>query len=196
MLYIILHILLGDFLVLYVTNIDKPRNMHLFQYKPENKVVFITANVAILFFSFLFMLYVSTYLLSFLVRVSIMFCAFLMLDVGLYFINYSESLSRVTAVFLKIITFILSFVLVLVKIKNVDFSYEDGITLEAAPVFPSLPELEWLNWLVLGILFFVVFVPFVCAIIMVVQLARKRKFGALRQAMLDILSLLIPWAGV
>ena len=196
MLYIILHILLGNFLVLYVTNIDKPRNMRLFQYKPENKVVFITANVAILFFSFLFLLYVPTYLLSFLVRVSIMFCAFLMLDVGLYFINYSESLSRVTAVFLKIVTFILSFILVLVKIKNVDFSYEDGITLEAAPVFPSLPELEWLNWLVLGILFFVVFVPFVCAIIMVVQLARKRKFGALRQAMLDILSLLIPWAGV
>lgn len=193
MLFLILHLILAEFLVVYISNIEAPSNVKLFTYRTENSVFLIIANIILIFLSVLFTIYSPDYLWSFFVRVSIIIVAYAMVDLGVHFLSSSECVGRVASMVIKLIAFSCATILLLFGIDNMEYSLTDGFVVEAAVLFETFISV---NWFTLAILVFVYIVPLVCIVIAIIHNVVLKRYAKLRQMLCDLLSLLIPWLSV
>ncbi len=193
MLFLLLHLILAEFLVVYISNIEAPSNSNLFTFRVENSVFLIAANLILIFLSVLFTLYVPDYLWSFFVRVSVIITAYAMVDLGVHFLSSSECVGRIAALVIKIIAFVAAIFLLLFGVENMDYSIAEGFTIEAPVLFESFIPV---NWFTLAVLVFVYLIPLVCIVIAIIHNIVHKRRAKLRQMLCNLISLLIPWLSV
>lgn len=193
MLFLLLHLILAEFLVVYISNIEAPSNSNLFTYRVENSVFLIAANLILIFLSVLFTLYVPDYLWSFFVRVSVIITAYAMVDLGVHFLSSSECVGRISALIIKIIAFVAAIILLLFGVENMDYSVSEGLLIESPVLFETFISV---NWFTLAVFIFVYLIPLVCIVIAIINNIVHKRRAKLRQMLCNLISLLIPWLSV
>lgn len=195
MIFLLCHILLAEFIVFYIQNIEAPATARIFSYHPENKILFIIGNVIFFFFSVLFLLYVNEYLSSFFVRVSFLLCVFAMAELCVFFLDESECVNRVVGFILKLVAFAGGLTVIFFAVEDIQFTMEEGFEISADSVFSS-GALEDFNWFTFAIVLYIYVLPVLCLLISCIKLAVKHSHAKLRQMLLCALSMLIVWVSV
>jgi hypothetical protein len=196
MIPIIAQLIFAEFVLLYISNIDIPRNKNFIIYKPENKILFLVVNSIICFLLLLFIFYAKQYLLSFFTRIIFLFAALSMVYICIYFLQFAEILNRFGSTLFKLFSFATGYFLFFMHVKDIQFSDTKGFIISAASLFPAYSSHFNITWFSLSILLFVYILPFISALIMIITFAVRKQYGALKQAYINTATLFIPWAGV
>lgn len=193
MLYLIFHILLAEFIVFYISNMEAPANAKLFSYHPENYIFLLVGNIILVFLSILFTIYVPDYIGSFFVRISIALSLYAVVDLGVQFLSSSETTGRISSFIIKLLAFIGALVFVFFVIDDIQFTTEEGFLVEVSPFTDTLPLL---NGATLAIGVFVYFIPLVCVIVSILHSAVIHRRAKVRQMFSCFATLLIIWLSV
>lgn len=196
MTYVVLHLIIAELLLVYISNIANPIKNKWLSYRPENKVFFIVTNVAFLFLTLLFKLYVKNYLLSFFVRTTLLLCVLSMIYISIYFLQFAGCVKRFGSVIIKIIFTLLGFYFLFLMIKDINFTDAEGFIVNSLPLFPDNKKFEKLTSFIFVILLYAVVVPFISSLAMLSTLLVKKQFTIFKQAFLISLTSFISWSGL
>lgn len=193
MLFVLLHLILAEFIVVYISNIEAPSNTNLFTFRIENSVLFIIANLLLVILVFLVEMTAPQNIYGLLVRASVLVSLYAMADLAVQFLSSSECVSRTAALVVKIVALVGAAVFALAGISSIDYSAAEGFAITSPVLFETFITVDVFT-LAIGV--FVYLFPLVCIVISIIHNIIYKRHAKLRQMVFNLITLLLPWVAV